>query len=84
MAKANWKVRRFIVVSTLIFCAFCVLWILFSADERGVLEIIVMSSYGLAASTIGAYVFGVAWDDQNIRKMRRRPLEDDAQEEPPA
>lgn len=68
MTKPSWKIRRRIVIATLIFCAFCVLWIMIRGDERSVLEVIVMCAFGLAGSTIGAYVFGSVWDDRNVMK----------------
>jgi hypothetical protein len=68
MLKPSWKIRRRIVVSTLIFCAFCVLWIMIRGDARSVNEVIVMCAFGLAGSTIGAYVFGAVWDDRNVMK----------------
>lgn len=66
MARPPWKVRRRIVVAALIFCAFCVLWILFRGTDRSVEEVIVMCSFGLAGAVIGSYVFGAVWDDQNV------------------
>lgn len=68
MIKPSWKIRRRIVIATLIFCAFCVLWIMIRGDERSVLEVIVMCAFGLAGSTIGAYIFGATWDDRNVMK----------------
>lgn len=68
MTKPSWKIRRRIVLATLLFCAFCVLWIMIRGDERSVLEVIVMCAFGLAGSTIGAYVFGSVWDDRNVMK----------------
>ena len=68
MIKPSWKIRRRIVIATLLFCAFCVTWIMIGGDERSVLEVIVMCAFGLAGSTIGAYVFGAVWDDRNVMK----------------
>lgn len=68
MIKPSWKIRRRIVIATLTFCAFCVAWIMIRGDERSVLEVIVMCAFGLAGSTIGAYVFGSVWDDKNVMK----------------
>lgn len=68
MIKPSWKIRRRIVIATLLFCAFCVLWIMIRGDERSVLDVIVMCAFGLAGSTIGAYVFGAVWDDKNVMK----------------
>lgn len=83
--RPSWKVRRRIIHTTLLFCAFCVLWIMFKGDERSVHEVIVMSSFGLALSVIGSYIFGAVWDDKNVmqhgrdgyRPPRRRHYQDD-------
>lgn len=63
--KPSWKVRRRIIHATLIFCVFCVCWIMFSKDTRSVAEVIVMCAFGLGAATIGSYIFGAVWDDKN-------------------
>jgi len=68
MIKPSWKIRRRIVVATLIFCAFCVTWIMIGGDARSVNDVIVMCSFGLAGSTIGSYVFAAVWDDRNVMK----------------
>lgn len=64
--KPSWKVRRRIIHATLLFCAFCVIWIMvFSDDTRSVAEVIVMCAFGLGFATIGSYIFGAVWDDKN-------------------
>lgn len=67
--RPSWAMRRRLIIATLLFCAFCVIWIMIRGDERSVHEIIVMCSFGLAASTLGAYVFGAVWDDKNVMKI---------------
>lgn len=63
----GWSVRRRIIFTTLIFCMVTVVYILaFGLDSR-VAETAVISSYALAGSTIGAYVFGAVWDDSTRR-----------------
>lgn len=79
MNRPPWTVRKRIVVATLIFCAFCVFWIMIFGDARSVNDIIVMCSFGLAGSTIGSYVFAAVWDDKNVMKE----LGAKAYEEPP-
>ena len=69
--KPSWKIRRRVIIGTLLFCAFCVLWVLFGDDERSVVEMIVMASFGLAGSVVGAYVFGAVWDDNNFMRHRK-------------
>lgn len=69
MRRPSWAVRRRLINITLFFCAFCVLWIMIRGDGRSVHEMIVMCSFGLAASTLGAYVFGAVWDDRNVMRI---------------
>jgi len=66
--KPSWKVRRRLVIATLLFSAFCILWVMFSKDTRPVAEIIVMTMVGLFGSTLGSYIFGAVWDDNNYMK----------------
>lgn len=67
--RPSWAMRRRLINITLLFCAFCVLWIMIRGDARSVNEMIVMCSFGLAASTLGAYVFGAVWDDRNVMRI---------------
>jgi hypothetical protein len=83
MGRPPWKIRRRIVIATLIFCAFCVLWIMFRGTDRGVEEVIVMCSFGLAAAVIGSYVFGAAYDDKNVmRHLGPKAYEEPSQYDP--
>lgn len=68
MNKPSWKVRRRIIIATLLFCAFLVGYITVWGDDRSVLEVIVFCSFGLALSVIGSYIFGAVWDDKNVMK----------------
>jgi hypothetical protein len=77
MKRPAWKIRRRIIFGTLFFCAFCVLWIMIRGTGRSVEEVIVMCSFGLAASVIGAYVFGAVWDDSNVMRHMGRDAYDD-------
>ncbi len=77
--KPSWKIRRTIVIFTLLFCAGCIVRILAVDDDRGVYEVIVVSAFGLAFSTIGSYIFGVVWDDRNVMdKIGPKAFEKDA------
>lgn len=67
--KPSWKVRRRIIHLTLLFCMFCVLVVMFSADVRSVAEVIVVCAFGLGFATIGSYIFGAVWDDKNYMSM---------------
>lgn len=67
--KPSWKARRRIIYATLIFCAFCIGYILFKGQPTSLNEIIVLSCFGLAGSVIGSYVFGAVWDDKNFMEQ---------------
>ena len=66
--KPSWTVRRRIIIFTLLFCAFCVTYIMVIPGSKPVHEMIVMSAFGLALSVIGSYIFGAVWDDKNVMK----------------
>ena len=78
MNRPPWKMRRRIVVGALLFCAWCVAWIMLRGDDRSVNEVIVMCAFGLAGSVIGAYVFGAVWDDRNVMQHIGRDAYQDA------
>jgi len=63
--KPTWRVRRRIIHTTLIYCAFCVLWVLMMEKPTSVHETIAVSLVGLAISVISSYIFGAVWDDHN-------------------
>lgn len=63
--KPKWENRRKVIFLTLIFCAFCILYVMFKGDDTRVNETIITFSYLLAGTTIGSYVFGVVWQDIN-------------------
>lgn len=69
--KPSWKIRRRIIVTTLIFCGFIVLALtiatIFAGLDTALAGTIALGVLGLAGSTIGTYVFGAAWDDKNHR-----------------
>lgn len=74
--KPSWKVRKRIIIVSLLFCAFCILWVLLNSnDSRPVYEIIVICSFTFGASIVGSYIFGAAWDDSNYMKALK-PKED--------
>lgn len=68
MSKPSWKIRRRIIVATLLFCAFLVGYVTIWGDARPVLEVVVIGAFGLALSVIGSYIFGAVWDDRNVMK----------------
>lgn len=63
-----WKVRRRIVISTILWCAALISWILIFAMSDSLRETGVLALAGLMSATIGSYVFGAVWDDNSIRE----------------
>lgn len=65
-----WKERRFIIKSTLLFCATVVAYLaVVGQGENRLHETIVLGCFALAGSVIGAFIFGATWDDRNIMKL---------------
>lgn len=83
--RPSWTIRRRIIHATLLFCAGMVIWIVLRDQDTSVAETVVTSSFILAGSVIGAYVFGAAWDDANVmRHMGPRAYDDLAPPVPPS
>lgn len=61
----SWLHRRRIIYGTLIFCAFCILYLMCMGDSASRLqETIANAAFFLAGGVIGSYVFGAVWDDK--------------------
>lgn len=60
----RWRVRRTIIVGTLIYCAIHVSWLTFCAQDTPLRQQIAVALIGLAGAVIGSYVFGAVWDDK--------------------
>ena len=61
--KPPWHLRRKIIITTLLFCAFCIFYIMIWGTDSGVHEAIVLGSFATASAVIGTYVFGATWSD---------------------
>lgn len=72
MAKADWTIRRRVVVATLAFCGGEVLYLTVYGRDIELHGTIAASLILLAGSVIGSYVFGATWDDKNEREAERR------------
>jgi len=75
--RPSWYIRRRIIITTLLFCASCVIYILlfYPKTDSRVLETVIVSAFALGGGTIGSYVFGAAWTDIKIdsnNKTNRR------------
>lgn len=68
--KPSWKNRRRVIFLSLIFCAFCVSYIMFQGNDTRINETIVLGCFGLAGSIIGVYVAGSSWEDISIEKIK--------------
>lgn len=66
----QWEYRRRIVITSLTFCAFCVIYIMFNGADTRINEDIILGCFGLAGSIIGFYVGGATWHDVSMEKMR--------------
>ena len=63
--QAPWRIRRAIIFMTLAFCATCITFIVLFGDDTRVNETVIVSCFALAGATVGSYVFGAVWDDNN-------------------
>ncbi len=68
-----WTHRRRIIYGTLVFCAFCISYLLFRGSDTRLNETIVSSAFLLAGGVIGSYVFGAVWDDKNTASLGASP-----------
>lgn len=82
MPRPSWRIRRRIIVATLLFCAGEIVYLTGWGKDTDLASTIANGVLILAGSVIGAYVFGAAWDDRNVmtamrRGGRRRDRDDD-------
>ncbi|HWW46528.1 MAG TPA: hypothetical protein VNZ94_01660 [Xanthobacteraceae bacterium] len=82
MQKPSWRIRRRIIIATLLFCAGETIYLTGWGADTSLHSTIANGILILAGSVIGAYVFGAAWDDANVmaamRPHRRRDRSTDA------
>lgn len=71
MEKPSWRVRRRIIITTLLFCAGETIYLTGWGADTNLHSTIANGVLILAGSVIGAYVFGAAWDDRNMLSIRR-------------
>lgn len=62
----SWKVRRRIIIATLVFCAAEVAYLTIWGQDTKLAEAIVTGAFLLAGSVIGSYVFGAVWQDLKL------------------
>lgn len=74
MLKPSWRIRRRIIVATLLFCAGEIIYLTGWGQDTDLASTLANGVLILAGAVIGSYVFGAAWDDRNVMTaMRRRP-----------
>lgn len=64
----RWRIRRRIIIGTLLYCAGMVGYIAIYGEGTSAQEAIATSLILLAGSVIGSYVFGAVWDDKDKDK----------------
>ncbi len=63
------RTRRAIVVATLTFCSSIIIYVVVSGDPANSLHQSALSwAFTLCGATIGGYIFGAVWDNQNVLK----------------
>lgn len=72
MHKPSWRIRRRVIVATLLFCAGEIVYLTGWGQDTNLASTIANGVLILAGSVIGAYVFGAAWDDRNVMAAMRR------------
>jgi hypothetical protein len=70
MKPPSWRIRRRIVIGTLLFCAGEIIYLTLWGDDTDLAATIANGVIILAGSTIGSYVFGAVWDDKNVLAMK--------------
>ena len=73
LPRPSWRIRRRIILVTLLFCAGEVVYLTVWGRDTGLHEALANGALILAGSVIGAYVFGAVWDDANVLTSARPP-----------
>lgn len=79
--EADWRVRRTIIIATLIFCASEIVYLTGWGDDTDLASTIANGVLLLAGSVIASYVFGATWDSWNKRSLRPARRHDDGEGE---
>jgi hypothetical protein len=59
----SWKIRRKLIICTLVFCAICIGYIMYKGTDSRLYETIVTSAFSLAGAILGSYIFGAVYED---------------------
>jgi len=78
MQKPSWRIRRRIIIGTLLFCGGEIIYLTAWGADTNLHSTIASGVLILAGSVIGSYVFGAAWDDRNwMGAVRGKRSEDE-------
>lgn len=69
--KPSWRLRRSIVLATLIFCALLLVFLAGWGQDSRLHETMAYGAFGLMGFTIAGYVFGAVMEDVGFFKHRR-------------
>lgn len=67
--QGGWLHRRRIIHSTLILCAFVILYITINGSDTRIYETIITSAFSLAGLIISVYVLGATYQDVSVTKL---------------
>lgn len=62
----SWKIRRRVIIGTLLFLASLVGYLTVFGEDIRLHETIISSSFVLAGVVISGYIGGAVWDDKNF------------------
>lgn len=68
IAKPSWKIRRAIIIGSLIFCAIVIGYLTFFGEDTRLAETIALCAFGMATTVISGYVFGAVIEDVSLAK----------------
>lgn len=77
MQKPSWRIRRRIIIGTLLFCGGEIFYLTGWGKDTNLASTIATGVLLLAGSVIGSYVFGAAWDDRNFMDALRGKRSED-------
>lgn len=77
MQKPSWRIRRRIIIGTLLFCGGEIIYLTGWGKDTNLASTIATGVLLLAGSVIGSYVFGAAWDDRNFMDALRGKRSED-------
>lgn len=70
--RGSWRIRRRIIIATLLFCASILTYLTGWGQDTKLAETLATGAFLLMGSTIGSYVFGAVWQDVSMPMHGRR------------